>query len=61
MNIKALRIKKGWTQQDFANKLGVSQQTIAKWENDKGMPTADKLPAIAKALSVPMEALYKEA
>lgn len=61
MNIKALRLKKGWTQQDFANKLGVSQQTIAKWENDKGMPTADKLPAIAKVLCVPMEALYKEA
>lgn len=61
MNIKVLRLEKGWTQQDLADRLGVSQQTVAKWENDKGMPTADKLPTIAKIFDVPMESLYKGA
>ncbi len=60
MNIRTLRLKKGWTQQDLADKLGVSQQTIAKWENKKGLPTVDKLPAIAKVFCVPIEVLYKE-
>lgn len=60
MNIRTLRLKKGWTQQDLADKLGVSQQTIAKWENKRGLPTVDKLPAIAKVFCVPLEVLYKE-
>ncbi len=30
--VKRERIEKGWTQQELARRLGVSQATVAKWE-----------------------------
>ena len=38
MTLRELRLKKGYTQQELAKKLNVSQQTIAKWEGGKGYP-----------------------
>ena len=38
MNIKNLRLNNNWSQQKLAKKLNVSQQTVAKWENDKCFP-----------------------
>jgi len=32
--VKRERLERGWTQQDLANRLGVKQSTIAKWEAD---------------------------
>lgn len=32
LSLSALRVNKGMTQQDVADKLGVSRQTVAKWE-----------------------------
>ena len=37
-NIAALRKKHRWTQEALANKVGVSRQTIAKWEAPGGNP-----------------------
>jgi len=31
--VKRERLEKGWTQQELANRLGVTQATIAKWEH----------------------------
>ena len=30
--VKRERIERGWTQQELANRLGVKQATVAKWE-----------------------------
>lgn len=38
-NIRAERIQKGWTQQEFADKLGVSRQTIFSIEIGKYIPS----------------------
>lgn len=38
MSLKALRVNAGLTQQDVADRLGVSRQTIINWENDEGRP-----------------------
>ena len=37
--IKHLRLKKGYTQEKFANYLGVSVKTIYRYENGKSLPT----------------------
>ncbi|MEA4821092.1 MAG: helix-turn-helix transcriptional regulator [Erysipelotrichales bacterium] len=37
--IKKLRIKMLLTQQEFADRLGVSFETINRWENNKNEPT----------------------
>ena len=37
-NISALRKKKGITQEELANELGVSAQAVSKWENNSSCP-----------------------
>lgn len=58
MNIKQYRLKKHWSQKQLANKLQVSQQTIAKWENKKSFPRSELLPKLAIALGCKIEELY---
>ena len=41
--IKALRLKLGHSQQEFANVLGVSFATVNRWENGKAKPQKDRL------------------
>ncbi len=50
--IKALREKKGITQAELADILGVSGKTVSKWETSKGLPDTVLIEPIAKALSV---------
>lgn len=57
VNIKAARLKAGLTQAQLAKTSGVSQPSIALYENDQQMPVAKSLAAIAKALNVPMDSL----
>lgn len=50
--IKELREKKKMTQLQLADKLGVSDKTISKWETGKGYPDITLLEPIAEAFSV---------
>ena len=50
--IKNLREKKGFTQVELANKLGVTDKAISKWETAKGLPDITLIEPLAKALSV---------
>ncbi|MFC1906672.1 multiprotein-bridging factor 1 family protein [Chloroflexota bacterium] len=38
-NVKKLRKKQGWTQEDLAYRLGVSLSTVQRWESKGGKPT----------------------
>lgn len=38
MNIRILRHKNQWSQEQLAEKVDVSRQTIAKWENGEAVP-----------------------
>lgn len=58
MSIKQYRKKKKWSQQKLAEKLSVSQQTVAKWENKKSYPRSELLPRIAACLNCKIEDLY---
>lgn len=48
------------TQTQLADKLGISQSTIAMWETGKAYPRADMLPAIAMALGCTIDALFEQ-
>jgi DNA-binding transcriptional regulator YiaG len=37
--IKALRLKLGLTQEEFAHRLGVTLCTVNRWENKKSIPS----------------------
>lgn len=41
MNIKHFRKRCGLTQEQLAEKLSVTRQTLAKWENGEASPTID--------------------
>lgn len=47
MNLRYLRTKLSLTQEQFAEKFGVSRQTIAKWENGESVPDIVKCGEIA--------------
>ena len=50
--IRELREKNRMTQQQLADKLGVSDKTVSKWETAKGYPDITLLEPIAKAFRV---------
>ena len=50
--IKELREKNKITQGQLAEKLGVSDKTVSKWETGKGYPDITLLEPIADALRV---------
>ena len=52
ITIKNLREKKGFTQTDLADILGVSSKAISKWETAKGLPDISLIEPLANALSV---------
>src|SRR5690554_1994051 len=46
--IKELRKKHNYTQEELANKLNVSRQTVSKWENDITLPDSNNIFALSK-------------
>ena len=55
--IAALRRQKGMTQEELAEKLGVSAQAVSKWENELSCPDIMLLPTLARLLHVTVDAL----
>ena len=45
--IKELRQKRGITQEEFSTALGVSVQTVSRWENGVNAPDLSMLPQLA--------------
>ena len=55
--IKYLRKENNMTQEDLANKLNVSRQTISKWETNVAIPDADNIVAISKLFNITTDEL----
>lgn len=49
------------TGSEFARRIGVSRPMIEKYKKQGSMPRAERLPAVAKALQVPLETLVAAA
>lgn len=50
--IRELRNELGMTQQELADKIEVSDKTISKWENARGMPDISLLIPLSNALNI---------
>lgn len=52
-----LRNGKRWTQKQAAQKLGVSESTLSKWENAIRFPTMDQVWVIEETYEVPLSGI----
>ena len=50
--IKELRKSRGLTQEELAEKIGVTAQAISKWENESGMPDLSQIVPLAHVFGV---------
>lgn len=51
-NLKNIRREKGWTQQQMADSLFVTRQTVSNWENNKSFPDLATIEQISRLLEV---------
>ncbi|MGN1442743.1 MAG: helix-turn-helix domain-containing protein [Acutalibacteraceae bacterium] len=58
--IYTLRKKSGWSQDELADKLSVSRQSVSKWETGDSVPEPAKLLALAKIFSVSTDYLLDD-
>ena len=58
--ISNLRKDKGWTQTTLAEKLGISSQSMSKWECGIGYPDVTLFPVIAELFGVSVAVLFGE-
>ena len=56
-NIRKFRKRNDLTQKAFAERLGVTYQSISRWENGTTYPDLELLPPIAEALSITVDEL----
>ena len=55
-----LRQRYGYTQETFAGEVGVSRQSVYKWENGSSYPEVEKLLKIARTLFITVDDLLNE-
>lgn len=57
-SVKTLRKAKGWSQQDLAESLGVSRQSIISIERGRFDPSLELAIKIARAFETPVESVF---
>lgn len=55
-----LRKKNGWSQEALAAQMGVSRQSVSKWESGQSMPDLDKILALSALFNVSTDYLLKD-
>jgi len=58
--IMMLRKKKGWSQEELAEKLSISRQSVSKWESGASIPDIDKILMLSRLFEVSTDYLLKE-
>ena len=57
--ITELRKKQGWSQEELAQKLDISRQSVSKWESGGAMPDLDKIIKLSSIFGVSTDYLLK--
>ena len=55
-----LRKKAGWSQEELAEKLGVSRQSVSKWEGAQSIPDMNKILQLSDLFGVSTDYLLKD-
>ena len=55
-----LRKKSGWSQEELAEQLGVSRQSVSKWEGAQSFPDIEKIVKMSQLFGVSTDYLLKE-
>ena len=58
--IISLRKKAGWSQEELAEKLGVTRQSVSKWEGAQSVPDMDKVVTMSRLFGVTTDYLLKD-
>ena len=58
--ITELRVQKGITQEELAERLDVSRQSISKWEIDSALPQVDKILSLCDFFGITSDQLLRE-
>lgn len=58
--IARLRREQGWSQEELAQQLGVSRQSVSKWESGQSVPDLDKVLRLSEIFGVSTDYLLKE-
>ena len=59
--IMKLRKEQGWSQEELALRLGVSRQSVSKWESMASLPDLDKILKMSELFGVSTDYLLKDA
>jgi len=57
VNLQTLRKTHQYTQEDVAEKIAVSRQSVAKWENGESLPDMNKCIALTKLYNISLDTL----
>ncbi|AFC29242.1 XRE family transcriptional regulator [Paenibacillus mucilaginosus 3016] len=57
--LKTERGKKGWTQEELAEKLFVSRQSVSKWENGQNYPSIEIIIKISDLFGLTIDELLR--
>ena len=55
-----LRKQQGWSQEELAMKLGISRQSVSKWESTASIPDLDKIIKLSELFGVSTDYLLKD-
>ena len=58
--ILELRKQNGWSQEELADKLGVSRQSVSKWEGAQSIPDMERIIALSRLFGVSTDLLVKD-
>lgn len=58
--IMSLRKRNGWSQEELAQQLGVSRQSVSKWESMASIPDIQKIMAMSELFGVSTDYLLKD-
>lgn len=57
--IAELRRQRGWSQENLAERLGVTRQSVSKWESGTSVPDLDKIIGLSELFGVTTDYLIK--